>query len=543
MTLVVARAHRPVGRILLLAAAAGAALLVLVSWADRRRPLELLPAGAGCALQAAGVAEVVERLEGTRFAAALSASGTRAWLEESPAVTAFDAARAEVGRATGFTPTRKHLLDIVGTDTAVGWYPRAAAGPAGNAPDDAPWLAACRLSWRAWGIATALRAWSALGLGGAQLARESVAGTSVVSVGSGSGAVHLFFVGRLLVAGNERELVRRSIRVETGAESPLTSEEAWVRVFTRLPASAALRVWARGDCLPLLASAAEGSPVRAAGAVVSAGTPVELDLFVDAPARGPSARPAPSPPPALALAGEAPLLFFSTGNALPPPLARLLAQRAADVARFDRADAAPQFPPLGSGYAFAVTAAAEGLFPLPEGLVAVRMRDEQAARAALRMLYPAGARTAPSRWGTALATRESLPLAGEFELWGAAAGATLLFATRASLLEALEKSAHDQNRGAAFVPDAAWPFDTVTTLNAARALPLLRRYAAPLTGLARARYPGSPDLGSDLALLQALRSVAVISGTSDHGTLARITVDVGDFAATASPGRALPPGR
>ena len=103
------------------------------------------------------------------------------------------------------------------------------------------------------------------------------------------------------------------------------------------------------------------------------------------------------------------------------------------------------------------------------------MRDSAAARQALRLLFPPGARSATGRWGEALSTRESFPLAGEFELWGAAAGDRL----------ALEPTGRSSRRSSAGDPPGGGPgvaatpgfrpLDSVTTLDLAKLLPALRR--------------------------------------------------------------------
>jgi hypothetical protein len=129
-----------------------------------------------------------------------------------------------------------------------------------------------------------------------------------------------------------------------------------------------------------------------------------------------------------------------------------------------------------------------------------------------------------------LSTRESLPLAGEFELWGAAAGDRLVLATRQALIEGLAASAP----GNGTAPAAAArdrPLDAVTTINVTKLLPALRRYAPPLSGLLRARLRGAPDVSRDLELLAAVRAIAVTTGSSPAGPLSRITLEVGDLPA------------
>jgi hypothetical protein len=210
----------------------------------------------------------------------------------------------------------------------------------------------------------------------------------------------------------------------------------------------------------------------------------------------------------------------------------LIEDRAAAVARRG-GPAAQAKPALGRGFALAVTAVADGgLFPRPDGVLAIGMRDADAARQALQLLFPPGVRSATGRWGTALATRESLPLAGDFELWGAALEDRLVLATRLPLIEGLAAAPPGRDDEAAPAADGR-ALDSVTTLNVTKLLPALRRYAPPLAGLVRARFRGAPDVSRDLELLAAARSIAVTTATSPAGILSRVTLDVGD----------LPPGR
>jgi hypothetical protein len=127
-------------------------------------------------------------------------------------------------------------------------------------------------------------------------------------------------------------------------------------------------------------------------------------------------------------------------------------------------------------------------------------------------------------------TRESLPLAGEFELWGAAAGDRLVLATQRALIEGLA-AAPGRVGGPVDAAAGGRPLDSITTLNPTKLLPALRRYAPPLAGLLRARYRGAPDVSSDLELLAAVRAIAATTGSSGAGTLLHITLDVGDLPA------------
>jgi hypothetical protein len=180
----------------------------------------------------------------------------------------------------------------------------------------------------------------------------------------------------------------------------------------------------------------------------------------------------------------------------------------------------------------AVTGAENGgLFPRPQGILTVGMRDEEAARGALRQLFPAGARSASGTWGQMLETRESLPLAGEFELWGAAAGSRLVLATQRALIEGLPATAPGSARASAAPRGEDRAIDTVTTVNVTKLLPVLRRYAPPLAGLLRARYRGLPDLSRDVELLAAVRALAATTVAAPTGTLSHVTVDLGDLPA------------
>jgi hypothetical protein len=522
------RRWRSSRRLLLGAAALGAAALAAVALADRRPPRALLPDGAVLALELSGAEGILERLEDTRFAAAFVAGPGYEWLERSEAVRSIDELRAGIGSATGFTPRRGHLLALAGREAAAAWYPVPAGGVEPLAAS--PWLVAGRLSWQAWPLAAAARLALRFGLAG-DISCEQVAGTTVCTTGSGKDAIHLAVAGRLLVAANDRGLITSAARLAAGEGEALVEAAAWQRVFSLLPPRGELRIWARGDLIPAWARPAPRVPARAAGAVLAAGKTVEVDVFFDAP-DGPVQRGGADAPPTLSLGGPAPLFFHAATGPAPGPLLDFLGDRAAAVARRGSA-AVPQLPPLGSGFALALTSAEEGgLFPRPHGILAVQMRDADAARQALRLLFPAGARSAAGRWGTALSTRESFPLAGEFELWGAAAGERLVLATQQALVEGLGAIAAPGSGGPGAGPYDGGPLDSVTTLNVTKLLPALRRYAPPLAGLLRARYRGAPDLSRDLELAAAVRAVAVTTSTSAAGTRARITLQVGDLPAT-----------
>jgi hypothetical protein len=136
----------------------------------------------------------------------------------------------------------------------------------------------------------------------------------------------------------------------------------------------------------------------------------------------------------------------------------------------------------GSGYAVVITdsAAGPGFFPAPRGLAVIGMASAAKAAAALSLLFPPGARTGTGGGTRALATLESFPLAGEYELWGAAIGPQLVFATDVALIDA---AVADAGTGTTRNPgDPSWAVSTVASISMEKALPLLR-WGAPLSGL------------------------------------------------------------
>jgi hypothetical protein len=156
------------------------------------------------------------------------------------------------------------------------------------------------------------------------------------------------------------------------------------------------------------------------------------------------------------------------------------------------------------------------------------MADAAAAEHALAQLFPADALSAPVGSTVARATRESFPLAGEFELWGAAAGPRLLFATDTALIAAAAGDAPAVERDRT-VPDPAWRVDALASVSMTKALPLVRRWAAPISGLIGARWPRAPQLTDDLDLLGAIRTVRVVGGSDARFERAAVTVQVGDL--------------
>ena len=63
-----------------------------------------------------------------------------------------------------------------------------------------------------------------------------------------------------------------------------------------------------------------------------------------------------------------------------------------------------------------------------------------------------------------------------------------------------------------------------------KALPLLRRWGAPLSGLVLANWPQMPDVARDLGLLAAVGTVRVAAGSDGRFDRAAITLDVHDLA-------------
>jgi hypothetical protein len=153
------------------------------------------------------------------------------------------------------------------------------------------------------------------------------------------------------------------------------------------------------------------------------------------------------------------------------------------------------------------------------------------ARAALPLLFPPGARSATAGGVTALASRESIPLAGELDLWGAAVGSTLVFATDTGLIAAAAGTGGGEaGATAAVLPGAPdWRIDAVAEVSMEQALPLLRRWGPPLSALLAARFPSIPDLTRDLDLAAAVRTVRVIVGSDEKRQRALITLHLRDL--------------
>lgn len=523
-----ARTGRFAFRLLLAGALAGGAYLAWVSSVASPAAVDLLPPGATVVAEIHGAEEVARRVSATRFAAALAKSATVSWLERTEAVQAFDALLAEVGRITGVTPGRRSAFDVVGSEAAVGWYP-----PVGAATQ-ARWVAAGRLSVRAWIAAATLHIARRLDLVGPGVAREEVSGRTIYSVAAGQGqSLHFFLTGRVLLAGSDRSLVASAARASLDGTSSVTGEPGWQATRGALPGRGELFVWVR-DRLAAGTAKAGSAGTASVGALVRAGETIEIDVAAE-PGPGPAGGPhgdAAAPLPAVTLLSRAPLFFFASREPVPALLLDLVQTRRRAVARQGPGSSSPltALRP-GRGYAVAVTGSTGGggLFPSPRGLVVVGMADAPAAAEAVRLLFPPGARSAAAGGTRALSTRESFPLAGEFELWGAAVGTRIVFATDTSLIDAV---AADPGAGAAAGPVVAepgWRVTSVAAISMEKAVPLVRRWAAPLSGLLAARWPGAPPLERDLELLSAVSTVRVAAGTDDRRDRAAITLHLHDL--------------
>jgi hypothetical protein len=525
------RAKRFALRFLFAGALAGGIYLGWISTAGSPAPVDLRPRGAAVVTEVHDAERLAKRLSGTRFAAAFARSATRAWIERTAAVTAFDALLADVRRATGWSPGRGIAFDVAGSAAAAGWYP-----PRDGAGGATPWIAGGRLSLRGWAAATALRTLRALGLGSTLVSREVVAGRAVYTASGQAGrALHLFLVGRVLVAGSDRSLVLRAARGANGPDDSVTREPGWQSVRSVLPARGELFVWLRGQGLPLGVPAGGKSSEAGLGALLRAGGTVEIDVAAEA-AKPRSDRAAVKSAqeslPAVSWLRRSPLFFFSSREPVPAAVAELLLARHREAVRRRTVPAQPvaDIRP-GSGYALVITdsSGGSGLFPAPRGLAVVGMGSAAEAARSLPLLYPAGARTAAG--GTrALVTRESFPLAGEFELWGAAIGPRLVFATDAALLDTAAADAGSGVPGAPVVPEPpGWDVRAVAAISMDKTLPLLQRWSAPLSGLIAARWPEAPEITRDLGLLAATGKVLVVAGSDDRRDRAAITLNLRDL--------------
>lgn len=524
-----ARPGRFVFRLLLAGAVSAGAYFAWVTSVGSPSPVDLLPAGAFSVVEVRNAEGLAKQLAGTRFASAFAKSGTRELLERTAAVKAFDSVLAEVERISGVSPGRGSAFDLVGTEAAVGWYP-----PTKNDTAAAPWVAGGRLSFRAWVVATAMRLARNFGLGAMSVTREDIGGHVLYSLhGGAEQSLHVFLAGRVLVGGPDRSLVAKAARAVGDAGAGVTREPAWKTIRGALPADGEFLAWVRdGSTIP--GALPVGRTGRGSvGVLLRAGNTIAIEVVADPESSRPAAETAGSaakPLPGIALLRQAPLFFLTSRDPAPSALTDLLQSRLIAVARRNTGKSASvaAIQP-GSGYAIVITdsAAGPGFFPAPRGLAVIGMASAAEAAAALPLLFPPGARTGSGGGTRALATRESFPLAGEFELWGAAIGNQLIFATDTSLIDA---ATAETGTGTIRNPgDPSWPASTVASISMEKALPLLRRWSAPLSGLAAANWPQAPDVARDLGLLAAVDTVRVSAGSDDRFDRATIAFTVHDL--------------
>ena len=526
-----ARAGRFLFNLLLAGALGGAAYVGWVSYLGSPVPVDLLPGGAGVVVQARNLESLSRQLAGTRFGAAFAQSATRQWLERTAPVAAFDAVLADIGRISRVAPGRDSAFDLVGTEAAVAWYPPAGGGGASAAP----WVAGGRLSLRAWAAATAMRLGLRVGIGTAHVNREDAAGRTIYSLPGGAGeALYGFLAGRVLVAGTDRALVVKAAHAVSDPGVGVTREPGWLGIRKALPAGGDFFLWARerGTLPGGLPASLVGR--GSAGVSVRAGARVEIDVAAEpaSPRQAPAPAGRSSSLPGLALLQKEPLFLLSSRGPVPSAITDLLQTRRRLVVRRNPGSSqeVPPFP-QGDGFAVVLTegAGGSGLFPAPRGLVMIGMPGAGESASTLASLFPPDARTATAGGTRALATRESFPLAGEFEFWGAAIGSQLVFATETALIDAATGTpAAETGRQSG---DPSWTVDAVASLSMEKALPLLQRWSAPLSGLAAVRLPDAPDVTQDLALLGAVGTVRMSAGSDDRYDRAAITLTLHDLRA------------
>lgn len=524
-----ARPGRFLFRVLLAGALGGGAWLAWISWVGSPSPVELLPAGASGVVEVRGAGQLAERLSGTRFASTFAKSATRELLERTESVKAFDAALSEFERIGAVSPGRGGAFDLLGAEAAVGWYPAA-----GGSGVDVHWVAGTRLGLRAWVVATAIHVGRSFGLGSTSVTQERVAGTAMYSFPGGAGkSLHVFLAGRVLVGGSDRSLVVQAAHAAGDAGAGVTREPAWRTIHGTLPADGELLVWVRDRSTVHDALSAGRTGRGGIGARLRAGKTITIDVAAEPASARPATETAGStagPLPGIALLRREPLFFLASREPVPTALTDLLRARMLTATRRNSGRSAPvgAIQP-GSGYAVVLTDSAEGsgFFPRPRGLALFGMTSAVEAARVLPLLFPPGARSATAGEARALASRESFPLAGEFELWGAAIGPQLVFATETALIAA---AAAGTVAGAARDPeDPTWAVGTVAAVSLEKALPLLRRWNAPLSGLVAANWPDAPDVARDLDLLGAVGTVRVAAGSDDRFDRAAITITVHDL--------------
>jgi len=524
-----ARPGRFLLKLLLASALTGGAYLAWVSSVGSPSPVDLLPAGAFGVVEVRNAESLSKQLAGTRFASAFTKSATRDLLERTEAVKAFDSVLTEVERISGVSPGRGSAFDLLGAEAAVGWYP-----PGNGEATAVSWVAGGRLSVRAWLVATAMRLARNFGLGATSVTRREIAGRVLYSLpGSVGQSLHVFLAGRVLVGGPDLALVEKAASAAGDSGAGVTREPVWRAIRGALPAEGELFAWVRdGSTIPGAPSVGRtgGGSV---GALLRAGKTMEIDVAAGTSSSTPTTKKVASAAeslPGIALLRKDPLFLLTSNEPVPTAFADLLQTRRGAVARRSTGTSAPVAAiRTGSGYAVVITegAAGPGFFPAPRGLVVVGMASEAEAARTLPLLFPPGARTGTGGGARALATRESFPLAGEFELWGAAIGPKLVFATDTSLIDA---AAADADTGSTRSPgDPSWSVNTVASISMEKVLPLLRRWGAPLSGFVAARWPEAPDIARDLGLLAAVGTVRVAAGSDDRFDRAAITITVNDL--------------
>lgn len=521
------RPGRFVFRLLLAGVLSGGAYFVWVSTVGSPSPADLLPAGAFAVVEVRDAEKLTHQLSGTRFAPAFAKSATRALLERTATVKAFDAVLSEVERISGVSPGRGSAYDLLGAEAAIGWYPAA-----GGDSVAAPWVAGGRLSVRAWIVATTMRISRRFGLGATSVTQEQIAGRVLYSFpGSAGQSLHLFLAGRVLVGGSDRSLVVQAARAAGEAGTNLSREPAFQAIRGALPPHGELFVWLRDRSAISDAQLAKQNGRGSVGTRLRAGKTIEIDIVAEPVSARPAvgtAGSAAKPLPGIALLSQSPLFFLASREPVPAALTDQLQARRRAVARHGTSTAAGAAIQPGSGYAVAITDSdvGPGFFPAPRGLVVIGMASAAEAANALPLLFPPGARTATAGGTRALATRESFPLAGGFDLWGAAVGPQLVFATDTALIAA----AADAGSGATSNPgDPSWRVGTVAAISMEKLLPLLLRWGAPLSGLVAANWPAAPDILRDLDLLGAVGTVRVAAGHDDHFDRAAISITVHDL--------------
>ena len=184
--------------------------LAVLALGDRRAARDLLPDGAALALELRGAGGIFERIEETRFAAAFAAGPTCGLARaQRGRARARRAARGDRRARPGSRRGGATSSTSSGSDAAVAWYPPPAGVPGTLA--GAPWVAAGRLSLRAWALASAARLAARLGLGRRRSPARRSPGDTVATVGSGR---------RRAAPLRRRAAARRGERPRAGRAAP-----------------------------------------------------------------------------------------------------------------------------------------------------------------------------------------------------------------------------------------------------------------------------------------------------------------------------------